>query len=230
MALSKDKIKLYHDKDPRYNFTIEDSDEFNTPVLPFYIRQKYRVNTRSLDPMLRGGCEGQRYEHCVSDPFDDKYITCDTQFTTPFEDVRSFPPYCNRDMIKTTPKKLNKNSFYTGTYIYKPENPTVVIDYSPDTPKKTNNVDRSVVKKANEHFSGSMSADNGNNDQRLEHCVSLGIYPGGTCGVCGPICCPCLPSWIAPEDSCILCLCLCIILICLPCLLICCGCIRNIIG
>lgn len=214
MALHKSKITSYYENDPRYSFTIKDSDEYNTPALPFNIRQKYTIHDRSFDPILRAGCDGQRYEHCVQDPFDDKYISCDTQFTTQFDDVPS-----DFEASRFVPKKMNNNTFYSDTRISKLENPHVVIDYSPDTPELTYDVNRSDIKKSNN--SDNRIEKMTNNSDILEHCVSLGITKGGSCGKCGPICCSCLPPWFAPEDSCLLCLCLCLMCICFPCIISC---------
>jgi hypothetical protein len=205
MALHMDKITSYYDKDPRYGFVIKDSDEYNTPISPFPIKHKCKIHKKSYDPTLRAGCDSQRYEHCIQDPFNDKYISCNISL----EDLSNKTSVLgDRQFI---PKTLNNNTFYSDTRISKLNNPTLTIDYSPDTIKKSNKIDRSNIEKLDDK------------SQILEHCVALGIVKGGTCGKCGPICCPCIPSWLPPEDSCLICLCLCIMCICLPCIISCIG-------
>jgi len=201
MALSEKKIVKYFAKDPRYSLTIKDSDEYNTSIPPSGITLRCVKNHRPRNSALDVGCDSQRYENCVPSPLDDKYIECESIFG---------PPH-----LPTTfnPTKLNTSSFYSDTWLWKPLNPAVKVDRAPDVPKLTYNVTRDDVKKSSRH---------NETPDVIEHCVSLGVVKGGQCGVCGPLCCWWLPPWIAPEDACIICLCLCLLCLLLPCLCWCC--------
>lgn len=132
MALRKEKVSFYSNNDPRYNFTIMDSNEYNKSIPPFGIREICKKRNRSHNPTLVADCASQRYEHCVSDPLENVDTRCDTEFY-------KFPIIKKKNFI---PKKLNVNSFYSDIRISKLHNPNIRIDYSPDI----NNVDKSFTK------------------------------------------------------------------------------------
>lgn len=210
MALRENKIISYSNNDPRYNFVIKDSIEYNTSIPPFDIKQICKKNPRSKMSSLNVSCDGQRYEHCVHDIFDDKYMLCNTTFGEKFN---------NNIPNKFIPKKLNNNTFYSDTWISKLANPDLEIDDRPDI----NGVSRSKVKKSPRNNIDKPETFNKiDRTDRVEHCVSAGIIPGGWCTGCKPcmvVCCPCLPPWLAVEDCCIICICLCILCILLPCIM-----------
>jgi hypothetical protein len=64
--LDDNKLKKYIDKDPRYNFTIEDSDQFNKTIYPLHIKKVCKKNNKldaSFPRLTR--CWGERYENCI---------------------------------------------------------------------------------------------------------------------------------------------------------------------
>lgn len=122
MALNRNKITTYNDKDPRYTFTIQDSNEYNTSILPFRFTSHCTERVIPTDPTLFTSCDSQRYEHCVHNSLDDKYIKCDLTIDNNNNHEKYF-----------IPKIQNDDSYYFDTYVSKLENPDLEIDYSPDS-------------------------------------------------------------------------------------------------
>lgn len=120
------KIKIYHNKDPRYGFMIQDSDEYNTTIYPFGIKElcsKYNADTvypRGL------GCGGQRYENCERiKNYDKESLDCNF-FLYDESDVAS------KTIKPFVPKKLNNNVIIDKTRLSKIKYPKLCIDTSPD--------------------------------------------------------------------------------------------------
>ncbi|VBB18851.1 hypothetical protein YASMINEVIRUS_1383 [Yasminevirus sp. GU-2018] len=264
MALRKDKVTSYNNNDPRYGFTIMDSDEYNRSIPPFRIREVCQTRMRpnnfnfgtgsQIGANLVSDCSGQRYENCVPDPLENIDTKCETKFRLKVPTKRSVR---SRNF---TPKKLNINSFYSDTRVSRMHNPGLEIDYSPDTNNLVRSKPNSIVKKSQdpsdkyrdtdsqtrpddfdelneldrvERFDDN-TTDSGDDekDEIIEHCVGLGLVESSaSCGPCNKLCkpvmtscCPFCPSWMTPEDSCMLSLICCLLCICLPCIM---SCIRN---
>jgi hypothetical protein len=130
MVLQKEKVTKYADSDPRYNFTIMDTIEYNTPIQPFRFKTRCEKNIVSRNNELNVGCDSQRYENCVQRDNENAYIRCELDFL----DYGSNAGANIEARITDTfiPKKQQKNSFYSKTRLSKLDNPCLTIDNAPD--------------------------------------------------------------------------------------------------
>jgi len=119
------KIRIYHNKDPRYSFMIQDSDEYNTTIYPFGIKELCGKYNDSVYP--RGvGCGGQRYEHCKQiKKYDKETLDCEF-FLYDGSNVAS------KTIKPFVPKKLNNNVIIDKSRLSKIKYPKLCIDTSPD--------------------------------------------------------------------------------------------------
>lgn len=128
MSIDTKNTVIYNNKDPRFGFMIMDSDEYNTPIQPFKIKEKcYKKN--AYNPKFLRDCRSQRYENCTSSPYisPDTYAKCEIEATN-FDSIAK-----SIDDKEFVPKELNKNSYYDRTRLSKRHNPDLIVDRSPDT-------------------------------------------------------------------------------------------------
>jgi len=151
------KIINYNDDDPRYGFTIKDSDEYNESIYPIglkrdctdkcifmqAIKDKYPLVTR---------CWGERYENCIDIyTMHDLYCKrCKEKVYNPDSPTFDDNPTISRNTRSSisndknilrnfTPKNINNNTFYDKSWINKYDINTESIenfnhtDTSPDT-------------------------------------------------------------------------------------------------
>lgn len=240
MTSDPKKIVRYSDRDPRYNFMIQDSDEYNTLILPLGMDKICKGNNLNIfsggndnyvqpsNPCdyRRGphystrrsiGCSGQRYENCIADDeIDNEYGVCDLKIWNPNRKQKS---------IEMTAKKLNNNVFYDAGRIPKRtvRDTNIVVDTSPDINFYTANKKRVVPG----HIETIDTIENFN-DSELAPSAMINDYRGEVRGcvnvLCTPFmttCCPCFPEWMTPEDTFILCLVICLFIVLFPCIMSC---------
>ena len=66
--MNSNKFTRYNNRDPRYNFTIEDSTQYNKNIYPFHIKKKCSESYnkyKEQHPEI-SKCWGQGYEHCAA--------------------------------------------------------------------------------------------------------------------------------------------------------------------
>lgn len=184
--IKKSNIKLYNNIDPRYNFTIKDSNEFNTDILPLFLKknwknnkQRNQINTKY--PMITR-CWAQRYENCIDPNLAtsmDKYgfnivdnidnvnskndkICANSEFDT-YDSVDSEISWLDDNSF--IPRKINNEVFYDMPYVNKITHPIYDINAS-----KQNRPSEGKIKictdpyECIEGFTNKKDHFNGNND------------------------------------------------------------------
>lgn len=133
-SLDNNKYIKFPDNDPRFGFTIKDSDEFNETIRPLQIEKKCNRSCKLRDqlnksiPMINR-CWGQRYENCVdiNTMHNEKCLECDYN-------VRSVSVIDPEELDWTDEepqfKKLNNNVIYDQTRISKVLHPDIVVNNS----------------------------------------------------------------------------------------------------
>jgi hypothetical protein len=149
--IKDNNIKLYNNTDPRYNFTIKDSDEFNTDILPLFLKKtcknkKEQEKIHTEYPMITR-CWGQRYENCIEPDMTtrmDKYgfnivdnidndnsknnkVCASCEFNT-YDNVDHEISWINDNVF--TPRKINNKVFYDMPYVSKITHPIYDINLS----------------------------------------------------------------------------------------------------
>lgn len=128
----KVKISTYSNKDTRYGFMIQDSDEYNTKIYPFGMKEKCRFNGPfygSSDKIIPQavGCVGERYENCLElRKYDKEFAGCEFSLYG-FDDIGKM-----EQTEKFIPRKLNNNTFIDKIRLSKIKYPNLMIDRSPD--------------------------------------------------------------------------------------------------
>lgn len=70
VMIDKSSVIKYDNKDPRYRFTIEDSDEYTKNIYPMHMKEACNTSKSYADfaeyefPLI-SRCWGERYEHCA---------------------------------------------------------------------------------------------------------------------------------------------------------------------
>lgn len=226
--MNRYKIKEYSDRDPRYNFTIEDSDEYTKNIYPLLLKKKCN-NTKEFEEYLRNRyppiarCWGERYENCAdlsniypteSYKRHGKACACSRCRMGVYTDVESTVTW--EDLKDFNPKKLNKNNFYDQGWIRKDNPMNLVVDNrSPDTCQ---------IDKHREHD----RIDRIEGFDLIETCTGscaniCGELCSGYVDICGSIikgvCNPCCPDFLSAEEALSICCTICLFIICLPCII-----------
>lgn len=135
--IDESKIINYNDDDPRYGFTIKDSDEYNERIYPIGLKRECSDKCRFMQsikdkyPQVTR-CWGERYENCV-----DIYTMhnlyckrCKEKLYDPDSPTIDNNPAISRntrssisnekDFLKNfAPKSMNNNIFYDKSWINK---------------------------------------------------------------------------------------------------------------
>lgn len=231
-GINRHKIRRYNLDDPRYNFTIGDSDKYNATIYPLHMEKKCN-NTEKFNNFVKNEyppisrCWSQGYENCsvLKPPCRD--CQCSKCILNIYDDPGSTVTWKTRSDFN--PKNLSPNIFYDKMRINKTTHANLNIDRSPDTCIKSGN----HVSKHNAKYIGRVNSKS-HGDNTIEHynnkhkhnsnAVGLSCNACVTC--CGSIVkiCPFCPSWIEPNSAGIiysLCIMICI---CLPCI---CACLKR---
>ena len=134
--LKKSKIIDYRSDDPRFNFTIKNSDEFNETIYPFHIKKTcdcefMKKLKETYPPVTR--CWAERYENCV-DLMALHDAGCKICKIVLYDDAKSTSGWDvdSESLDGFEPKNQKDNDFYDQTRISTVLNPTLQIDRSPD--------------------------------------------------------------------------------------------------
>jgi hypothetical protein len=266
-AINQKKVITYSDKDPRFNFMIQDSDEYNRQILPIGMSAICKKSSKKMykgsnenyvapepnDPEFDGivirnigkdpaslliqtnrkypsrralSCGSERYENCISSVLDKEYDKCVLDINYDHLDLDTDLD-SNSDLdldldldtdSKRRFKNLNKNTLYDVSYVPKKtvSNDNVIVDYSPDIGpvirRENINPDGITKKETSVEIVGPMVELFPDTFSEITDTV---------CTPCMKICCPFCPSWVTPEQSCIMSLIVCLICILIPCIISC---------
>ncbi len=161
--LKKSKIIDYRSDDPRYGFTIKNSNEFNETIYPFHIKKTCDCDfmkklEETYPPITR--CWAERYENCI-DIMALHDQGCETCKINLYDNTKSTIGW---DIDSTfldgfNPKKQDDNNFYDQTRISTVLNPELKIDRSPDITQFNEN-------KKIEHYDDDEDDKNKNGDNK----------------------------------------------------------------
>lgn len=147
--LKKSKIIDYRSDDPRFGFTIKNSNEFNETIYPFHIKKTCNCEfmkklEETYPPITR--CWAERYENCI-DIMALHDQGCEICKINLYPDATATIGWDvdSESFDKFTPKKQDVNNFYDQSRISKILNPSLEIDRSPD-------IAQFVENKKIEHF------------------------------------------------------------------------------
>lgn len=134
--LKKSKIIDYRSDDPRFGFTIKNSNEFNETIYPFHIKKtcdcKFMEKLKEMYPPVTR-CWAERYENCVDlQALHDE--GCEICKINVYDNAKSTIGWdiASESLDGFNPKKLDDNNFYDQTQISTILNPEIEIDRSPD--------------------------------------------------------------------------------------------------
>jgi hypothetical protein len=161
----KGKIRRYNNADPRYGFMIQDSDEYNTTIYPYRIKELCKSYNNKFYP--RGvGCGGQRYENCEDiKKYDKESMDCGFFL---YDNDNSNNKKNDNSHKKTyvIPKKLNKNTFLDKERLSKILYPNLSIDRAPDPNYEIHEDDIEPTRKRNPKMVAITGIENTNNDTK----------------------------------------------------------------
>ena len=150
VMIDKSAIIKYDDKDPRYRFTIEDSDEYTKNIYPMHMREACNTSKSYADfaeyefPLI-SRCWGERYEHCaVLKPVTHNGIVesaycscpkCAMGFYDTIDDTLGDAIITDNQIGFANYKKQNSSTIYDKTRIFDTDGldiPNVPDDIPPD--------------------------------------------------------------------------------------------------
>lgn len=220
----------YDRRDPRFGFTIEDSDEYTRNIYPLHFKKKCH-NSQEFDDLMKydwpviSRCWGERYENCAvmkrySVPFvEADHCACSECAMTLYGAIEDTLGYARVDLgdsaddddktlVRSEFKPQNESTIYDRTRVMTNDN--LVIDKRPDTKEcgvirsRPENV-AGLTDLANdvEPFDIINNTGGGKRDPFIDSC--FGSYQA------------CLDFWGLPREAVLIFVILCVLLCCVSC-------------
>ena len=134
--LKESKMVTHRSDDPRFNFTIKNSNQFNETIYPFHIKKTcdcafLKKLEDTYPPVTR--CWAERYENCI-DIMALHDLGCEICRINLYEDTRSTIGWDTESESLTgfQPVKQDQNNFYDQSRFSVIQYPGLEIERSPD--------------------------------------------------------------------------------------------------